>query len=81
MAAVSNFRFCFAIFGGKRLVTQAVGVQGHHKMAQIECEVVLLSIYILIMFLCNVTVEMLIDLRAPILHFVYSGGQRPEKCL
>ena len=40
----------FAIFGGKRLVTLAVSVLGHHKMAQMKGEVVLISTDTLIMF-------------------------------
>ena len=70
----------FAVFGGKRLVTLAVSVPGHHKMAHMKCEVVLMSIDTLIMFLCNVTMEILINMMAHILHFVYFGGQRLGNC-
>ena len=40
-----------------------------HKMAEMKCEVGLMSIDTLIMFLCNVTMEILINVVAPILHF------------
>ena len=60
----------FVVFGGKRLVTLAVSVQGHHKMAHMKYEVVLMSIDTLIKFLCNVTMEILINMMAPILHLV-----------
>ena len=67
-----------AIFGRRRLVTLDVSVLGHHKMDQIKCEVVLMSVGTLIMFLCNVAMEILTKMLAPILHFVYFGGQTLE---
>ena len=48
-------------------------------MAQMKYEVVLMSIDTLIMFLCSVTMEILINIVAPILNFVYFGGQKLEK--
>ena len=78
MAAISNFGFlCY--FWWKGLVTLAVSVSGHHRIAQMKCEVVLMSNDTFIMFLCNVTMEILTNMVAVILHFVYFGGQVIEK--
>ena len=57
-----------------------VSVPVPHKIAQMEGEVVLMSIGKLIMYLCNISMEILINMVAPILDFVYSGGQGLEKC-
>ena len=48
-------------------------------IGQIKCEVVLMSIDTLIMFLCNVTMEISINMVALILRFVYFGGPRLER--
>ena len=61
----------FVRFGSKRLVkglvTLAVSVPAHHKMAQMKGEVVLKSIDVLIMLLHHVTMEILINMVAAIL--------------
>ena len=69
--------FCY--FRWKRFETVTVSVPCHHTMAQMKSEVVLMSIETLIQFLSNFTMERLINIVAPILHFVHFGGQRLEK--
>ena len=78
-AAILHFVFFSIIFGGKRLVTLAVNVPGHHKMAQMKGDIVLMSIDTMVMFLCNDNMEILLDKVTLILHFVNFGGQRLEK--
>ena len=62
-----------AIFGGKRLVTLAVSDPGHHKLAQIKGEFVLMSIATIIMFLFDIIIVILVNMVALILYFVYFG--------
>ena len=52
----------------------AVSVLGHHKMAQMKGEIVWMSIDTITMFLCNFIIEILINMMALILEFVYLGG-------
>ena len=78
VTTILHFEFP-AIFGGKRPVTLAVSLPGHHMMAQIKGDTVLMSFDTMIMFLCNIIMEFLLNMVTLILNFVYFGGQKLEK--
>jgi len=80
LAAILNFVGFAGKKASKRLVTLAVSIPAHHKMAQMKGELVLKSIDILIMLLHHVTMEILIKKVAAILKFVCFGGKMLVKC-
>ena len=75
-----HFRF-FSYFWRIRLVTLAVSVTWDRELAQMKGEIVRMSIDTIIMFLFNFIIQILLNMVALILHFVYFGAQRVEKRL
>ena len=79
LAAILNFVGFAGKKVSKRLVTLAVSIPAHHKMAQMKGELVLKSIDILIMLLRHVTMEILMKMVAAILNFLRFRGENSKK--